>query len=197
MNELQQVYKNLYSEKGNRPYPLEKYKFCPQCGNKFLQCDANEITSIQCSNCQHIIYSNPLPAVVVLIEYEDKILLGKRNGYFGKGKWCIPGGAIEYHEDFISAAYREIKEETGLDNNNIEIVSILNVVSNFIAPQRHVLSVVLLAKFISGNPTPADDLDELHWYSLNEPLPEMFLPAEVNLIEYYASSKSNGIVISR
>jgi hypothetical protein len=62
---------------------------------------------------------------------------------------------------------------------------------------RAVLSVVLLAKFISGNPTPADDLDELHWYSLNEPLPEMFLPAEVNLIEYYASSKSNGIVISR
>jgi NADH pyrophosphatase NudC (nudix superfamily) len=166
MNELQQVYKNLYSEKGNRLYPLEKYKFCPQCGNKYLQCDVNEITTIQCSNCQHIVYSNPLPAVVVLIEYEDKILLGKRNGHFGKGKWCIPGGAIEYHEDFISAAYREIKEETGLDNNNI-------------------------------NPTPADDLDELHWHSLNEPLPEMFLPAEVNLIEYYASSKSNGILISR
>jgi ADP-ribose pyrophosphatase YjhB (NUDIX family) len=124
-------------------------------------------------------------------------LLGKRNGYFGKGTWCIPGGAIEYHEDFISAAYREIKEETGLDSLNIEIVSILNVVSNFLAPGRHVLSVVLLAKFISGHPSPADDLDELHWYSLNEPLPDMFLPAEINLIEYYASTKSNGIFISR
>jgi 8-oxo-dGTP diphosphatase len=196
MNKLEQVFK-MYNKEGNNLSPLEMYRFCPQCGNKFLQCDSSELTYIQCSKCEYKIYSNPLPTVVVLIEHEDKVLLGKRKGRFGKGKWCIPGGFIEYNEDFISAGYREIKEETGLDNDNIEIVSIINVVSNFVSPARHVLSVVLLAKFISGNPSPADDLDELHWHSLKEPLPEMFLPAEINLIEYYASSEFNGIFISR
>ncbi|MFD1739750.1 NUDIX hydrolase [Bacillus salitolerans] len=196
MVQLEQVFK-YYDMEDNNLTASKMYRFCHQCGNKLVQSVSSKLNFVQCLHCNNKVYSNPLPTVVVLIEYEDKVLLGKRNGQYGKGKWCIPGGYLEYNEDFITAGYREIKEETGLDKDNIEIVSILNVVSNFISPERHVLSVVLRAKFISGNPSPNDDLDELQWYSLKETLPELFLLAEKNLIEYYASSKSNGIFISK
>jgi 8-oxo-dGTP diphosphatase len=103
MNKLEQVFK-MYNKEENNLFPLRKYNFCPQCGNKFLQSDFSEQhTLVKCLNCKYTIYTNPFPTVVVLIEHEDKVLLGKRNGQFGKGKWCIPGGYIEYNEDFISA----------------------------------------------------------------------------------------------
>ena len=60
----------------------------------------------------------------VLVTHNNKILLGKRLGEPGKGRWALPSGYIEFEDDFLSAAIREVKEETGLD---IEIVSILTM----------------------------------------------------------------------
>lgn len=38
------------------------------------------------------------------------------------GKWLQPGGHIELDEDPIQALYREIKEESGLTKENLEII---------------------------------------------------------------------------
>ena len=56
-------------------------------------------------------------------------------------------GFIEYDEDFLTAALREVKEETGLD---VEIRSLLSVVSNFLSPRLHTLAIVLLARVVGG-----------------------------------------------
>ena len=45
----------------------------------------------------------------------------------------------------LTAAIREVKEETGLD---VEIRSILSVVSNFLSPRLHTLAIVLLARAV-------------------------------------------------
>jgi 8-oxo-dGTP pyrophosphatase MutT (NUDIX family) len=70
---------------------------------------------------------------VVLIEKDGQVLLGQRSGSYGAGKWGLPQGFIEFDEDFLSAAIREVKEETGLD---VEIRSIISVVSNFLSAPR-------------------------------------------------------------
>ena len=64
-------------------------------------------------------------------------------GSFKGGKWSLPGGFIEYDEDFLSGGIREIKEETGL---NIKINAIISVVSNFLSPKLHTLVIILLAQ---------------------------------------------------
>ena len=99
---------------------------------------------------------NPFPGVVVLIEDGGRVLLGRRaEGRFLGGRWCLPGGFIEYGEDFLSAGLREVREETGLD---VRIDSILSVVSNFLTPRVHTLVVVLLAHPVSGSAAPVREM---------------------------------------
>jgi 8-oxo-dGTP diphosphatase len=116
---------------------------------------------------------------VVLIEKDEKVLLGKRTGSFGNGKWGLPQGYIEFGEDFLTAATREVEEETGL---KVEIRSILNVVSNFLTPRLHTLAIVLLARYKNGEPRAADDVYALEWFPLEGLLPDMAFEADEFII---------------
>ena len=44
------------------------------------------------------------------------VLLVKRKDYPGKGKWALPGGFVEHGESALNGAYRELVEETGIDD---------------------------------------------------------------------------------
>ena len=135
-----------------------------------------------CAKCGFVQFRNPIPGVVVLIERDGQVLLGKRAGGFGKGGWGLPQGYIEFDEDFLSAAIREVKEETGLD---VEIRSIINVVSNLLSPGLQTLAIVLLAGVVAGELCAGDDLETLEWVPLAEPLPEMAFEADEQVIERY------------
>jgi ADP-ribose pyrophosphatase YjhB (NUDIX family) len=124
-----------------------------------------------------------------VIEQDDAVLLGKRSGSFGAGKWCLPQGYVEFDDDFLTAARREVKEETGL---KVEILSILSVVSNFLTPRLHTLAVILLARIVNGEPKAADDLEGLAWFPLAGPLPEMAFEADQHIIERYWKTKLEG-----
>jgi 8-oxo-dGTP diphosphatase len=139
-----------------------------------------------CAKCGFVQFRNPIPGVVVLIERDGQVLLGKRAGGFGKGRWGLPQGYIEFDEDFLSAAIREVKEETGLD---VEIRSIINVVSNLLSPGLHTLAIVLLAAVVAGEPCACDDLETLEWVPLAGPLPEMAFEADEHIIERYRQTK--------
>lgn len=121
-----------------------------------------------------------------MIENEGDVLLGKRKGGFGEGKWGLPQGYIEFDEDFLTAAIREVKEETGLD---VEIRSILNVVSNLLSPRLHTLAIILLAGVLAGELCAGDDLETLEWVPLSGPLPEMAFEADKRIIDRYQNTK--------
>ena len=38
-----------------------------------------------------------------------------------KNTWCIPGGGVEYNEDILKAACREVEEETGITSDKYNI----------------------------------------------------------------------------
>jgi len=157
----------------------EKFKFCPICGIQLSLKEKGRKIRLACANCGYVQYRNPVPGVVVVIEKNEQVLLGRRTGSFGNGKWGLPQGYIEFDEDFLTAATREVEEETGL---KVEIRSILNVVSNFLSPRLHTLAIVLLARFKSGEPRAADDLDALEWFPLEGPLPDMAFEADEFII---------------
>jgi NADH pyrophosphatase NudC (nudix superfamily) len=176
----------------NHTSSIEPFKYCPLCGSRLTSGYSGGKRRMMCSNCRYIHYRNPYPGVVVLIEKDGMILLGKRLGRYGRGKWCIPGGYIEYEEDFLTAAHREIKEETGL---NIQVKSILSVASNYLSPELHTLVVVLLAHVAGGSAKAGDDIEELRWFMHNNPLPEMAFPADRNLIQTYWRTKFKGVPV--
>lgn len=169
----------------------DHFNFCPHCAGPMAEKIENKVIRKYCPACGYIQYRNPLPGVTVLIFEDGKILLGKRGpASFRPGTWCLPGGFIEFEEDFITAAHREILEETGLE---IEIKSIVNVVSNFLSSRLHSLVVVLQASVRGGQLQAGDDLEDLEWFPFKGDLPEMAFESDTYIIQRYAAEPIAGI----
>lgn len=166
------------------------YKYCPLCGAVCSsRADGGRERPV-CTRCSFVYYHNPAPAVAILIIENEKILLGKRvAGSFQGGKWCLPGGFIEFDEDFLTAARREVREETGLI---VTITSIVSVMSNYFHQDLHTLVVVLLAEAAGGELQPGDDIAEASWFPLAGPLPEMAFAADEHIIIRYHQTKAAG-----
>ena len=71
----------------------------------------------------------------------------------------------------------------------------MSVVSNFLTSELHTLVIVLFAEVLGGNIEAGDDIDELNWFSVSEPLPEMAFLADKHIIERYFSKRFPGIPI--
>ena len=184
--QVKQVF-STYSgkEKGS----LGQFKTCPFCGTQLALKEKGGKKRPACPGCGFVQFRNPVPGVVVVIEKDGHVLLGKRRGGFGEGKWGLPQGYMEFDEDFLSASIREVKEETGLD---VEIRSILSVVSNFLSPRLHSLAIVLLVRVVGGELCAADDLDAVEWFPLVGPLPEMAFEADAHICERYHRTQLEG-----
>ena len=181
--EVKQVFSTYGGkEDGN----LGQFKYCPLCGTQLALKENGGKQRPACRDCGFVQFRNPVPGVVVVIDKEGYVLLGKRRGGFGEGKWGLPQGYIEFDEDFLTAAIREVKEETGLD---VEIRAIVNVVSNLLSPRLHTLAIVLLAGVVAGELCAGDDLEALEWVPLSGPLPEMAFEADEHIVERYQKTK--------
>jgi len=188
--EARQVF-DLYQRQAQRP--IDTYRYCPRCGGNYDPETSGSQSSHQCQRCGYILYQNPSPGVVAVIIEHEKVLLGKRaRDVYRGGRWSLPGGFIEFDEDFLSAAHREIMEETGL---SVEIQSILSVISNFLKPDLHTLVIVLLATILGGDLSPGDDIVELAWFPPSGPFPDMAFPADTHVIERYHKTRIAGAPI--
>jgi 8-oxo-dGTP pyrophosphatase MutT (NUDIX family) len=61
--------------------------------------------------------------LLVRLDLEDPhVLLQLRAAWtHGGGTWALPGGALDSHEDPVSAAAREAWEEAGIDRDHLEV----------------------------------------------------------------------------
>jgi 8-oxo-dGTP diphosphatase len=184
---VEQVFKQF---KDNAKIELKFPVYCSECGACYNACD-KYATQITCHNCGEICYLNPIPAVSVLVVDDDNFLLGKRSeSSFEGGKWSLPCGYIELNEDFLTAARREVKEETGLD---VEILSIISVMTNYFV-DKQTLVVVLLAKMTGERKLQNIDgeMTDLHWFSFKETFPEMAFEADTHIIKRYFTDRFTG-----
>ncbi len=67
-----------------------------------------------------------LNVILVYNKEENKILMCKREKEPYKGKMNLVGGKVEQGEEELFAAYRELKEETGITNQDIKLTHIMN-----------------------------------------------------------------------
>ena len=107
----------------------------------------------------------PIVSVHAAVFRGDRVLLGRRAHEPGRGRWSVPGGAIELGETIHDAARREVREECGVE---IEIEGVVDVVDNIIPDESgcirfHYVIIYLLARYVSGMARPNSDASELRW----------------------------------
>jgi 8-oxo-dGTP diphosphatase len=168
-------------------------KYCPRCGSDCSDAVIYGRQRSRCTVCDYVHFVNPAPGVTVMVVRDHDVLLCRRApgvGYVGgDGKWCLPGGHIEYNEDFITAGLRETQEETGIE---VEIAGLLSVVSNFWERGASTLAVVLLASPIGGEMQPDHhETTEVGWYH-HESLPELAFEADAHIIARYFATRESG-----
>jgi 8-oxo-dGTP diphosphatase len=93
---------------------------------------------------------SPKVGVGVIVIRDGLVLLGKRRGSHGAGTWSAPGGALEFAEDIVDCAARELKEETGLKASSLELGPYTNDV--FKEDGEHYVTIFVVARGIQGNP---------------------------------------------
>lgn len=132
----------------------------------------------------------PGVGVGVMILKDNKILLGLRNPNKEKvigelneqGTWTMPGGKVEFNETIAEAGIRELKEETDLDTNNIEVISVQDDFSE----GAHYVTIGLMAKEYSGEVKvmEPETIIKWEWFSFDN-LPEnMYLPSKQCIKKY-------------
>ena len=81
---------------------------------------------------------------IVLLNKENKIFVGKRVDN-PSNFWQMPQGGVDNGENFLDAAYRELKEETGI-KKNVELIQEIEGTMTYELPD-HLLGVVWKGKF--------------------------------------------------
>jgi len=80
--------------------------------------------------------------IVVLNQY-NKVFVAKRIDN-PKNFWQMPQGGVDHGEDFLTAAYRELEEETSI--RNVELISELDGYITYNLPD-HLLGVIWKGKY--------------------------------------------------
>lgn len=68
----------------------------------------------------------PLVGVGAVVEQQGQILLVKRGQEPSKGQWSLPGGLVEVGESLHAGIIREVREETGLIVEPVELIELLD-----------------------------------------------------------------------
>jgi ADP-ribose pyrophosphatase YjhB (NUDIX family) len=101
-----------------------------------------------------------MTAVVAIINYNGKILIGKKKSdsqKFLKGKWHIPGERVEEGESDQQALIRGMKAETGLD------IKVGKYLCSSITPTSKTKARWYECFANTDNVTAGEDLEELKW----------------------------------
>jgi len=128
--------------------------------------------------------------VGIMLLKDNKVLLGKRHSdpkkasslLHGEGTWTFPGGKVDFGETIYDAAKREVKEETGIEVKNMEVMSITDEIKEDV----HFVTIGFLCKDFEGEAKvmEPDEIIEWKWFDLNN-LPSPIYPPSQKMIELY------------
>ncbi len=150
--------------------------YCAHCGAALGEREVAGKRRPACPQCQTVVFEDPKVAVAVLLEQDNKILLGRRAANAASpGRWSFPAGFVDRGEQVEAAAIREVAEETGLE---IRIDGLVGVYST---PGQAVVLIAYAGTAIGGTLSPADDLTEVAYFPLTA-LPAPAFPHDPQIL---------------
>lgn len=156
-------------------HPLEKFKYCPVCGSDHFV--VNNFKSKKCEDCGFTYYANPCSATAAFIVNEnDEMLVVRRAKEPALGTYDLPGGFCDMGETVEEGMRREIKEETGLEVQDIQYLFSSPNVYQYSGMGIHTLDMDYLVRVKGGRLAiqAADDAAEAFWIPINEVNPADF-----------------------
>ena len=104
--------------------------YCTKCGSavKTRTLSNDERARQVCTACGNIHYQNPKVVVGCIPEYDNRVLLCRRNIEPRRGKWTLPAGFLENDESVREGAMRETYEEARLRVKIIEPYRLFDLV---------------------------------------------------------------------
>jgi len=126
----------------------------------------------------------------VMLLKNNQVLLGKRNddakkadsALRGEGTWTMPGGKLEYGEEFEEGAKREVKEETGIILKDVKVICVNNDKNNF----AHFVTVGLISEDFEGDARvmEPEEIIGWKWFDLDSLPTPIYFPSE-KVLNYY------------
>jgi mutator protein MutT len=108
--------------------------------------------------------SAPLVGVGAVIVEQGRVLLVRRGSEPLKGRWSLPGGLVEVGEPLLAAVVREVREETGLTVEPVELIELLDRIHREDERVRyHYVIADYLCRVAGGAPRAASDADAVRW----------------------------------
>ncbi|MEU2834503.1 NUDIX domain-containing protein [Streptomyces lavendulae] len=143
-----------------------KDSHCSTCGAPF----DTELWPRRCAACGAVAYRNPLPVAIALLPVEDAsgtgLVVITRTIEPALGGVALPGGFVDFGEDWREAVVRELREETGIEAPADE-VALADVLSS---PAGHLLVFGLLPTRPASALPPSAATDETTgWHVLRTP----------------------------
>lgn len=168
---------------------LPELNYCPHCGHALENRQAFGRARRFCPDCDRIIFRDHKIAAGVIVERDGQVLLVRRRMQPGQGMWTFPAGFVDFDEDPAEAAVRECHEETGLE---VEITGLLDVIAGREHERGADLVIVYCARTVGGELQPADDVDRVAFFALNEhELPPLAFRATQVALDRWRNSRPN------
>lgn len=160
------------------------HRFCGRCGAHMQQVGWE--MAMQCYQCQHRCYPRISPCVIVLIRKGRQILLAQGESQRNRKMHSLIAGFVESGESLEQAAHREVKEEVGIEINN------LCYFSSQPWPFPHSLMVGFFADHAAGDiQVDGEEILNADWFDMDN-LPTV--PSKVSIagqmIEHLANLES-------
>lgn len=164
--------------------------YCSHCGSDALTEEIPPLDDrprIVCANCNAIHYDNPKMVVGCIPEWEDKILLCRRDIEPCRGMWTLPAGYLENGESLADGAKRETHEEAGATVEIIQPYAIFDI--------PHINQVYLLfrARMLNKAFGPTPESAEVTLMTEKEiPWEEMAFRAVIQTLRRYFDQRAKG-----
>jgi NAD+ diphosphatase len=155
------------------------HRFCARCGAATRIADAG--LSRRCPSCKASHFPRTDPVVIMLVEHDGHVLLGRRLGWT-EARYSILAGFIANGETPEEAVLREVQEESGIIAHS----------PRYVASQPWPFPSSLMLGYEAGSdggepvPQPGEMLD-VRWFSLDEVVAaqrgggDLLLPGHVSI----------------
>ena len=164
------------------------WQYCPRCRSEL---EAN-LEEAGCPACGSRYYANSAPTVGALCEDElGRLMLVRRAVEPQKGKWDTPGGFLNEGEQPLDGLKRELREETGLEIEPVELLGVCTDVYGDGEAAPSIISLNWTCRVTSGVAQPADDVAEIRWFPADElpPEPEFAFPSVAEIVAKWRAAK--------
>lgn len=129
---------------------------CPRCGERTERIEGE--WGKRCPHCHYEHYPHLHPAVIVLVIDGDRCLLARKHGW-KPGRYALVAGFVDNGESLEGAVRREVREEVGVEVDEIRYVASQNW------PFPSQLMIGFVARYAGGEVViDPEELEDARWF---------------------------------